>query len=113
MALDDARAIAVQVADIYADRFGAPQDARFALMKLSEEQGELTGAWLQMQGEGRGTATREDVANEVADVLGFLLVFADREGIDAGAALRAKWGRYVPCAAEAADEGVSSATPPE
>lgn len=43
-------ALAEQVADLYSDRFNAPRDARFALMKLSEEMGELTGAWLQLHG---------------------------------------------------------------
>ncbi len=105
MTLKDAEAMALAVADIYATRFGAPENARFALMKLAEEQGELMGAWLQLQGEGRGVATRQDLADEVADVLGFLLVLAAREGIDPAAALTAKWGRYLESTG-----GVSSTT---
>lgn len=87
--------LAEQVADLYSDRFNAPRDARFALMKLSEEMGELTGAWLQLHGQGRGTATRQDLSDELADVLGFLLVFAAREGLDPAQALRDKWGKYL------------------
>ena len=94
-ALEALSALAVTVAGLYAERFGAPGDARFALMKRAEETGELTGAWLQVQGEGRGTATRDDLADEIADVLGFLLVLAAREGIDPAAALRRKWGGYL------------------
>jgi len=94
-ALDALSALAVTVSGLYADRFGTPVDARFALMKLAEETGELTGAWLQVQGEGRGTATRDDLADEIADVLGFLLVLAAREGIDPAAALRRKWGGHL------------------
>lgn len=93
--LAELSALAVTVAAVYAERFGAPADARFALMKLAEETGELTGAWLQMRGEGRGTATRDDLAAEIADVLGFLLVLAAREGIDPAAALRRKWGGHL------------------
>ncbi len=87
--------LARRVAALYAQRFDAPEDARFALMKLSEEVGELTGAWLQHHGESRGSASRADVAREAADVLGFLLVFCAREGIDPAAALRDKWGAYL------------------
>lgn len=93
--LPDLSKLAVTIADIYSDNFNAPRDARFALMKLAEEMGELTGAWLQTQGEGRGTADHGDLSDELADVLGFLLVFAHREGIDPAAALRAKWGKYL------------------
>ena len=88
--------MAVTIANIYADRFGTPRDAGWVLHKLTEETGELTGAWLQHTGQGRGAASAGDLADELADVLGFLLVFADRAGIDAAAALREKWGAHLP-----------------
>ncbi len=94
--LDDLQAMAMQVAEIYRDRFGAPDRAQWTLLKLNEEMGELTGAWLQAEGQGRGEATKQDVANELADVLGFLLVFAAQAGIDPANALHAKWGRHLP-----------------
>lgn len=94
--LNDLQSMAMQVADIYADRFDAPDTAQWVLLKLNEEMGELTGAWLQAEGQGRGEATVQDVANELADVLGFLLVFSARAGIDPADALRAKWGRHLP-----------------
>lgn len=93
--LRDLSEMAVKVAGIYAARFDAPDDARFALMKLSEEMGELTGAWLQYHGESRGAADKTDVADEIADVLGFLLVLAAREGINPAQALSRKWGKYL------------------
>ena len=93
--LADLTALALAVADLYADRFGAPRDARFALMKLAEETGELTGAWLALQGESRRAGARDQLAAECADVLGFLLVLAAREGIDPAAALRRKWGAHL------------------
>jgi len=94
--LADLSCIAVTIAEIYADRFNTPRDAGWVLHKLSEEMGELTGAWLQHTGQGRGDASARDVADELADVLGFLLVFADRAGIDAASGLRDKWGAYLP-----------------
>ncbi|MFY0622318.1 MAG: hypothetical protein JXQ89_11540 [Pelagimonas sp.] len=87
--------MSVRVAELYSQHFGAPRDARFALMKLSEEMGELTGAWLQLHGQSRGAANTQDLENELADVLGFLLVLAHREGIDPAQALSRKWGKYL------------------
>lgn len=94
-ALADLTAIATTVADIYADRFNTPRDPGWVLHKLAEETGELTGAWLKTTGQGRGQASLQDVADELADVLGFLLVFAARSGIDPAHALRQKWGKYL------------------
>lgn len=36
--------MAVQVADIYAARFGTPKETGWVLHKITEEVGELTGA---------------------------------------------------------------------
>jgi NTP pyrophosphatase (non-canonical NTP hydrolase) len=94
--LRDLQAMAQQVAELYAARFAAPESAQWTLLKLNEEMGELTGAWLQAEGLGRGAATEQDVADEFADVLGFLLVFAAQAGIDPAKALHAKWGRHLP-----------------
>ena len=102
--LKDLTALATQVAEIYRARFDAPGSTEFVLLKLTEELGELTGAWLQSQGQGRGSATASDVENELADVLGFLLVFAAKEGIDPATALRQKWGRYAPKTRTTIDE---------
>lgn len=88
--------LAERVAAIYAARFGAPNTSEFALAKMTEELGEVTGAFLQIRGQGRGDATQADLADEIADLLGFLLIFSAREGIDPAAALRAKWGAYLP-----------------
>ena len=93
--LEACMALASEVGRLYSERFDTPNDARFALMKLGEEVGELTGAWLRVHGQSRGTASRADMADELADVLGFLLVFAAREGIDPAQALQDKWGQYL------------------
>ncbi|MEO0390594.1 MAG: phosphoribosyl-ATP pyrophosphohydrolase [Pseudomonadota bacterium] len=86
---------AVETLDIYAEAFDTPRDAQWLLMKLTEELGEMTGAWMQLHGQSRGTATAQELADEAADVLGFLLAFAAREGIDLEAAFQAKWGKYA------------------
>ncbi len=37
----------------------------------------------------------ENLRDELADLLGFLLMFAAYRGIDLGAAFEAKWGRWL------------------
>jgi len=94
--IDDLADLAERVAGVYADRFGVPRTADWALMKLAEEQGELVGAWLAERGQSRRPADTAALAAEAADVLGFLLLFCRRSGIDPAAALRAKWGAHLP-----------------
>lgn len=88
--------LAEKVSLIYAQRFEIERDATWYLGKMSEELGEVTSAYLKLNGQGRGTAEPSDLADEVADLLGFLLVFARWQGIDAAAALERKWGGYLP-----------------
>lgn len=87
--------LARDVAEIYAQRFGIERDPAWYLGKMTEELGEVTSAYLKLSGRGRGEASRSDLEDEVADLLGFLLLFADWQGIDAEAALRRKWGSYL------------------
>ena len=66
------------------------------LGKMSEELGEVTAAYLKLQGQGRSSGTRRDLEDELGDLLGFVLLFADWQGMDIGAALERKWGGYLP-----------------
>lgn len=91
---------AAAVSDIYAARFGIHRDATWYLAKLTEELGELQSAYLATQGAQRGALTeaeaRQNLIDETADLFGFLMVFADWQGIDLADAFAAKWGRYLP-----------------
>ncbi|MEX0285030.1 MAG: MazG nucleotide pyrophosphohydrolase domain-containing protein [Paracoccaceae bacterium] len=87
--------LVASVSDIYADRFEIERDAAWYLGKMAEELGELTSAYLKTSGRGRGAANRDDLEAELADLLGFVLLFARWQGIDAGDALRRKWGSYL------------------
>ena len=62
---------------------------------MTEELGEVTSAYLSLAGQTRKDGSKRDLENEVADLLGFLLLFADWQGIDAGAAFERKWGAYL------------------
>lgn len=101
MRIAEAQRIAATVSDVYAENCGIERDELWHLVKLQEELGELSAAWLSASGRGRdrGKAAAElrtDVEHEVADLFAQLLLFVEREGIDLGAALMRKWGKYLP-----------------
>ena len=96
MMIEELQDAAVRVCEIYAEKFGITRDPAFYLGKLTEEMGELTASWLKLNSRARGTGSREAMEDEAADVLGFLLVFADWQGIDLAAAFQRKWGPYIP-----------------
>ena len=93
--LNQLTSAAKQVSDLYARRFGVTRDAAWYLGKMTEELGEVTAAYLKLAGQGRGEGSREDLEDEVADLLGFLLLFASWQGIDSAKTLRRKWGGYL------------------
>ena len=69
----------------YAAANGIERDADWFLLKLQEEMGELTQAWNRLTGRGRtrGRSPEEmerDLADETADILGHVLLFARRHG---------------------------------
>ena len=88
-----------EISQQYAERFGVQRTSPWFLLKLQEEVGELTQAYLQSTGQGRdkGRTSAElesDVEAEVADVLVMLLLFARHHGVDVEAALDRKWVAY-------------------
>ncbi len=71
-------------------------DRDYFPFKLTEEWGECMQTYLMLTGRGRlkGKNKKEiqrDLADEMADVFGFLLLFADNEKIDLAKALDHKW----------------------
>lgn len=100
MRFDDIADTAAKVGALYAARFGIEPDEAFFLGKLAEELGEVSAATLKLTGRSRGSDTpleeREaNLRDEMADLLGFLLMFAAHRGIDLGAAFEEKWGRWL------------------
>lgn len=80
----------------YAEYYGVTRSPEWTLLKLTEEVGELTQAYLAQseQGRTRGKSPAEleaDLRGEVADVLAMVLVFAEGAGVDVEAALEEKW----------------------
>jgi NTP pyrophosphatase (non-canonical NTP hydrolase) len=85
-----------QASTRYADEHGIERDADWFLLKLQEEMGELTQAWNRISGRGRRKGRSDhdmarDLADETADVLGHILLFAHRNQLDLAAAIERKW----------------------
>ncbi len=68
------------------------------LLKVQEEMGEMTQAYLTKTGRSRRAVSDGDaqLAAETADVLCQLLLFARDAGVDLDAAVRAKWLKWEP-----------------
>ncbi|MDL2401089.1 pyrophosphatase [Rhizobium mayense] len=90
----------------YAAANGLERDGDWFVLKLLEEMGELTQIWNKTTGRGRRKGMSDEelataLADETADVLGHVLLFAHRNGLDLAAAVERKW-RFHP------GEGISS-----
>lgn len=80
----------------YAGKHGIVRDADWFVLKLQEEMGELTQAWNRNTGRGRAKGRSpeqitSDLADETADLLGHILLFARQNGLDLSAAIERKW----------------------
>ncbi len=84
------------VSRVYAERHGIDRDDTWFVLKLHEEVGELTQAYLARSGQARdrGLDAAELDARyraELADVLSHVLLLARHSGVDLEAEVRAKW----------------------
>ncbi len=91
---------AAKITRIYSENFGVETSAEWCLLKLQEELGELVSAYLKLSGKTRAKgpsqeAMRQNLKEEIADVIGFTLAFADECGIDATDAFKDKWLKYL------------------
>ncbi len=88
-----------RISDIYAREHGIDRDKAgvgdWALLKLQEELGELTAEHLRMSGRARGAADEAALGDEAADVMGMLLIYCERTGIDLEAAMQRKWLHWL------------------
>lgn len=95
MTLDELSAAVLRISDIYAGKYGIERDRDWALLKLQEELGELTAEHLRLSSRARGEADADKLADEAADVLGMLLIYCDRAGVDIEDAMRRKWPKWL------------------
>ena len=85
----------LRISDIYAREHNIDRSGDWALLKVQEELGELTAEHLRMSGRARGTADADKLGDEAADVLGMLLIYCDRAGIDLETAIERKWLKWL------------------
>ncbi|MHC2999548.1 pyrophosphatase [Microbacterium sp. HJ5] len=84
------------VSALYAERFDVDRTDDWLILKLNEEVGELTKAYLARTGQTRNrdrTADEieHDFQSELADTLAHVLLIAERFGADLTAAVQKKW----------------------
>jgi NTP pyrophosphatase (non-canonical NTP hydrolase) len=80
----------------YAEANGLERDPDWFVLKMHEEIGELTQIWNKLSGRGRRHGRSEEelkraLADETADLLGHVLLFAERNGLDLASAIERKW----------------------
>jgi NTP pyrophosphatase (non-canonical NTP hydrolase) len=100
MDLDAASDAVESVSRVYADKFGLERTDEWFMLKLQEEIGELTQAFVDLKGMGRDRGSTADekrhaFADECADVLAHLLLLARSQRVDIGDALETKWMRWT------------------
>jgi NTP pyrophosphatase (non-canonical NTP hydrolase) len=80
----------------YARAHGFTRDATWFLLKLQEEVGELTQAFLMRTGQARAKGNSQQALDdrfgaELADVLCHVLLLARHEGVDLATQVERKW----------------------
>lgn len=85
-----------KVSALYSKKFNISRDKLWYLLKLQEEMGELTQAYLSMSGRARHknktpSEMKADFEHEIADVLCHVLLLAESEGVDLKKAIDEKW----------------------
>lgn len=95
MTLSDLQADVLRISDIYAAEHAIDRDRDWALLKLQEELGELTAEHLRLTHRARGTPDATALGDEAADVLGMLLIYCARSGVDLEQAMQRKWLKWL------------------
>ena len=92
----------VCVSDNYAKNCSITRDDDWYILKLQEELGELIQNYLSFTNRGRSRGKsemeiREGFADELADVIGQVLLISNHNGIDIDIeeALERKWYKYL------------------
>jgi NTP pyrophosphatase (non-canonical NTP hydrolase) len=81
---------------LYAERFGISRDDTWFILKLHEELGELTQAFLMRVGQARAkglsrSELEQQFRSELSDVLAQVLIMARHFGVDMQVELEQKW----------------------
>jgi NTP pyrophosphatase (non-canonical NTP hydrolase) len=85
---------------VYSEKYSIQTSDDYYLLKIQEELGELSSAYLKLTQRARAKqATAEELEKnlreEVADVIAMTILFAKGRGIDVQSALEEKWFKYL------------------
>lgn len=99
------------ISRVYERRFGVPRSDDWLVLKLHEEIGELTQAYLARSGRSRDRGDAAETVDrgfraELADVLAQLLLVARRFDVDLEGELERKWFRWRHLVEPADEAGV-------
>lgn len=96
--LNDLAARLERISAAYAAAHDIDRSGDWFVLKVQEEMGEMTQAYLTRSGRSRRAPEDGEVAlpREVADVFCQLLLFARAAGVDLDAAVRDKWLVWEP-----------------
>lgn len=89
-----------RVADLYSKEFSIEYTGDWFLLKLQEELGEMTRAHLMLTNRTRRKVSSEQegkdaLAEEIADVFAYILLFAKQMDVDIEDAITKKWFPYL------------------
>lgn len=95
----------LKISDLYAKRFAIERSSDWHLLKIQEELGELSAAYLKLSKRARmcdvdPLELKKKLEDEIADVLAMLLLFANDQDIDVEKAIKNKWYQYLPSEAD-------------
>ena len=84
-----------KVSDIYANKFYIRRDDDWFVLKIQEELGELSSAYLKLTqrarvGEDSAEVLNKNLEDEIADVIAMTLLFAKHRNIDVEQAVKDK-----------------------
>src|SRR6185437_14837065 len=96
MQIEDVQREVESVSGCYAERHGIERTDDWFVLKLNEEVGELTQAYLARAGQARdkgrtSVELEDDFRAEVADALAQVLLIAQRFEIDVADEVKRKW----------------------
>lgn len=91
------------IANLYSKRFSIERSPDWYLIKIQEELGELSAAYLKLSGRARiqdedNKQLQSNFEDEVADVIAMTILFAKSQGVDIENAIQKKWYKHLEAA---------------